>query len=114
MPDIGATLGRSEARQARAEQGPERVDRPTAGLAHDGFECGEAQLDGVEVGAVGREEAQRRADGFNGVAYAGDFVSGEIVRDDDVTKSSGGAVRGTWPHRVVASQKGEANTRAAA
>ncbi len=84
MPDIGATLGRSEARQARAEQGPERVDRPTAGLAHDGFEFGEAQLDGVEVGAVGRQEAQRRADGFNGVAHAVDFVSGEIVSDHDV------------------------------
>ena len=36
------------------------------------------------VGAVGREEAQRRADGFNGVAHAVDFVSGEIVGNHDV------------------------------
>ena len=84
MPNVVATLGGGEARQARAEQRPERVDRSTAGLAHDGFEFGEAQLDRVEVGAVGRQEAQRRAGRFNGLAYAGDFVSGEIVRDDDV------------------------------
>ena len=37
----------------------------TAGRADDGFECGEAELDRVEVGAVGRQEAQGRAGRFN-------------------------------------------------
>ncbi len=84
MTDVVATFGGGEARQTRPEERPERVDRSAAGLADDGLEFGEAQLDGVEVGAVGREEAQRRADGFNGVAHAVDFVSGEIVSDHDV------------------------------
>ena len=85
MPDVVATLGGGEARQARAEQRRERVDRSTAGLAHDGFEFGEAQLDRVEVGAVGRQEAQRRAGRFNSVAHAGDCVRGEIVGNHHVT-----------------------------
>ena len=84
MTDVVATFGGGEARQTLAEERPERVDRSAAGLADDGLELGEAQLDGVEVGAVGREEAQRRADGFNGVAHAVDFVSGEIVGNHDV------------------------------
>ena len=59
MMDSG--FGGGEARQTRTEERPERVDRAAAGFADDGFEFGEAQLDGVEVGTVGRQEAQRRA-----------------------------------------------------
>ena len=59
MPDAVATLGGSEVRETRTEEGPERVDRSTAGLADDGFEFGEAQLDGVEVGAVGCGRVRR-------------------------------------------------------
>ena len=89
MPDAVATLGGSEVRETRTEEGPERVDRSTAGLADDGFEFGEAQLDGVEVGAVGREEPQRRAGTFNGSLHAVDLVGGEIVRDHDVAGLQG-------------------------
>ena len=74
MTDVVATLGRGEARQTLAEEWPERVDRSTAGRADDGFEFGEAELDGVEVGTVGRQEAQRRAGRFNGGPHAGDLV----------------------------------------
>ena len=84
MTDVVATLGRGEARQTLAEERPERVDRSTAGRANDGFEFGEAELDGVEVGAVGRQEPQRRADRFNGGPHAVDRVGGEIVGDHDV------------------------------
>ena len=56
MTDVVATLGGGEARQTLAEEWPECVGRSTAGLANDGFECGEAQLDRGEVGAVGRQD----------------------------------------------------------
>ena len=59
------------------------IERP--GFADDGFEFGEAQLDGVEVGTVGRQEAQRRAGRFNSVAPAVDFVRGEVVGNHHVT-----------------------------
>ena len=68
MMDVVAAFGGGEARQTRTEERPERVDRAAAGFADDGFEFGEAQLDGVEVGTVGRQEAQRRAGRFKSVA----------------------------------------------
>ena len=52
------------------------IEQP--GFADDGFEFGEAQLDGVEVGTVGRQEAQRRAGRFNSVAHAVDFVAARL------------------------------------
>ena len=69
MTDVVATLGRREARQTRAEERPERV---------------EAQLDGVEVGTVRRQEPQRRAGAFDGRPHPVDLVRGEIVDDHDV------------------------------
>ena len=85
MMDVVAAFGGGEARQTRTEERPERVDRAAAGFADDGFEFGEAQLDGVEVGTVGRQEAQRRAGRFNSVAHAVDFVRGEVVGNHHVT-----------------------------
>ena len=85
MMDVVAAFGGGEARQTRTEERPERVERAAAGLADDSFECGEAQLDGVEVGTVGRQEAQRRAGRFTSVAHAVDFVRGEVVGNHHVT-----------------------------
>ena len=85
MMDVVAALGGGEARQTRTEERPERVDRAAAGFADDGFEFGEAQLDRVKVGTVGRQEAQRRAGRFNSVAHAVAFVRGEIVGNHHVT-----------------------------
>ena len=84
MTDVVATLGRGEAGQRGAEERPERLDRSTAGFTNDSFEFRKGQFDGVEVGAVGRQEAQRGADRFNRVAHPVDLVGGEIVRDHDV------------------------------
>ena len=85
MMDVVAAFGGGEARQTRTEERPERVERAAAGLADDSFEFGEAQLDGVEVGTVGRQEAQRRAGRFTSVAHAVDFVRGEVVGNHHVT-----------------------------
>ena len=60
MMDVVAAFGGGEARQTRTEERPERVDRAAAGFADDGFEFGEAQLDGVEVGTVGRQASRFR------------------------------------------------------
>ena len=84
MPDVVATLGGGKARQTRTQEGPERVDGATAGLTDNRFEFGEAELDGVEVGAVGRQEPQRRAGGCTGGLHPLDLVGREIVRDHDV------------------------------
>jgi hypothetical protein len=44
-----ATLGGREAREALAEKRPQRLEGAAARGAQDGFQCGEALLDRIEV-----------------------------------------------------------------
>ena len=90
MAEVVSALGGREAGEARAKQRPERVDGPTAGCTEDGFQLGEAELDGVEVGAIGRQEPQGCAGGFDRVAHPVDFVRGKVVRNDDIAGLEGG------------------------
>ena len=53
MAEVIAALGRREARDTLAQQRPERLDRPTARGAHEGFEFGETQFDRIEIGLYG-------------------------------------------------------------
>jgi len=53
-------------------------------VAHPVLELGEELLDGIEVGAVGRQEEQMRAGLADGAAGGLSLVAAEIVEDDDV------------------------------
>ncbi len=63
---------------------PEVVDGPCGGLLEKGLELGEGHLDGIEVGAVGRQETQLRSGRFDGLTDGDRFVRGQIVHDDDI------------------------------
>ena len=84
MTKVIAALGWRKARDTLAEQRPERLDRPTAGGADEGFELREAQFDRIEIRAVRREVSQRRAGGGDQPFDALDMMRGEVVSDDDV------------------------------
>ena len=47
---------RAEGFEDFAEASPCRVDATLVGLAQQGLEFGEHHLDGIEIGAVGRQE----------------------------------------------------------
>src|SRR5205807_2226273 len=49
-----------------------------------GFEFGEGLFDGVEIGAVGRQERQAAAAGFDALAHRGGLVHIELVHHDDL------------------------------
>jgi hypothetical protein len=51
------------------------------------FELGEDLFDGVQVGAVGRQEDQVRAPGSDGGAGGLALVAAEVVQDDHVAGS---------------------------
>ena len=68
-----------------ADEVPEAVHSPLADLSEHGLELGEGLFDGVEVGAVGREEAQGCACRLDPFAYRCPFVARQVVHDDDVT-----------------------------
>ena len=84
MPEIVPTFVGAEALETVAEQRPERLDGPAAGRADDGFQLGEAEFDGVEIGAVRRQIQEGRAGARNRGAHTGDLVDVEVVRDDEV------------------------------
>ena len=84
MPEVVLAFVGAKAWQAGSEQRPEGLDGPATGRADDGFQLREAELDGVEIGAVRRQIYEGRADAFNREANAGDFVDVEIVSDDHI------------------------------
>jgi hypothetical protein len=63
---------------------PQSADGTSGGLAQQGFELGEDLLDGIEIGAIGRQVEKMRADGLDRGAHGGALVGAEIVHDDDV------------------------------
>ena len=59
------------------------------GPAHPVLDLGEGLFDGIEVGAVGRQEPEPGAGGFDGVADGLGFVTSQVVHDDDVPRLQG-------------------------
>ena len=88
MGKVMAPFLRSEA----IEQGPSprRLDSAFGRLAQEGFELGEDLFNRVEIGRIGREEAEGGPGPFNGQPHSWAFVAAEIVQDDDVAGRQGG------------------------
>jgi hypothetical protein len=66
---------------------PDGGDGSSVGLAQQGLELGEHHLDGVEVGAIRRQEQQVRAGVTNGSPNRATFVAAKIVENDDVARA---------------------------
>jgi hypothetical protein len=67
----------------------ESVKSSGGGFAEGCFELGEGLFDWIEIGAVGRQVAKRRAGSLDRFFDAGDFVTGEIIHDDDIARAQG-------------------------
>ena len=89
MPKRVAAFVRAEVRQALAEERPERLGAATASGANEGLELREAELDGIEVRAVGWPVPEGGPGGLEGPLDAGDLVGPEGVGDDDVAGVQG-------------------------
>lgn len=74
MTKVVAALVGAEALQTFTEEQPEGLDGPIAGGADDRFQLREAELDGIEVGTVGREIPERGVGALDRAADAGDLV----------------------------------------
>lgn len=84
MAEIVATLGGGEPGHAVAEERPEALGRATARLAQDRLELGEAEFNGIEVGAIGRQVPELGAGGGDAVVDALDVMGRQIVGDHNV------------------------------
>ena len=68
---------------------PGGLDGAPCRLSQQGFKLGEELLDGIEVGAVRRQEEELGAGGTNGAAHGCRLMAAEVVDDDDVAGSEG-------------------------
>jgi hypothetical protein len=77
-------------RRVEAERDPHEVDDLVEGAwarrAQEGFQLGKRELDGIEVRAIRREEAEARPDPFDRGLDLGLFVDDEIVEDHHVAR----------------------------
>ena len=80
---------RLERRERFSDGFEERVKGPRCGLTQRGFQFCERLFDRIEVGAVGRQVARRRAGALDRLSDAGDFVGWQIVHHDDIALAQG-------------------------
>ena len=86
MADVIGTLRRREGTESGPHGRPQARHRAWGDSAQAGFEFGKDLLNGIEVGAVGGQVEQMRADGGNRAAHAPDFMTGQIVHNDAVAR----------------------------
>ena len=88
--NLGSTsLGRGEDVYGLGDGLPEFCDGAGGPALEVGLELGEGHLDRVEVGAVGRQEAQLGSGSANGVTDSSAAVGGEVVHHHDVAGLEG-------------------------
>src|SRR3954462_14379106 len=72
---------------AMASQSPSRVGSPvfrSACLSEQRLEFGESLLDGIEVGAVGRQINQIGSHALDRLPDPGHLVAGQVIHDDGI------------------------------
>ena len=83
---VGALLLREET-ERDGDEVTDLVECTGSGGAQKRFEFGEGLLNGIEVGAVGRQEPQEGPGLLDGRPHVGLLVGREVVEDDDIAGS---------------------------
>ena len=86
MPDKIAAFSRSEEAKRDGDQVADVVKGPGTRRPDERFQFCEGQFDRIEIRAVGRQEAEVGADGFDRRSHRGVFVDGEVVEDDHIAR----------------------------
>ena len=89
MSDVVPALGRREEGQRRSRERRDVVERARSRGPQERFQFRECHLDRIEVRAVGRQESEARAGGFDRGAHRRVFVDREIVEGHNIA----------WPER---------------
>ena len=86
MGKVVAAFGRAEAVQQRPEPPPGRLNGAFGRVAEQSFELSEDLFDRVEIGGVGRQEAEGGPRLLNGRPHGGPLVAAQIVHNDDIAR----------------------------
>ena len=87
MPDIIPALIRREEFERRSHEGDDVIEGAWSRGPEKRFQFGECLFDRIEIGTVGREKADLRADRFDRRAYVRLFVHREVIEHDHITGS---------------------------
>ena len=87
MSEVVTAFSVCESIEAVSNGGFELVHDSCGGTAEHGFEFGEGQFDGIQVGTVGRQINEARADLFDGLAHTSHFVSRQVIHDHRVPRT---------------------------
>ena len=90
MPDEIAAFGGREEAERDGDQIADVVKGPGTRGADEGFQFGEGELDRIEIRAVGWQEAELGADGFDRRTDRRLFVDSEIVEHDHIARAERG------------------------
>ena len=84
MPHEVATFSWGEECEREGDQIADLIEGARPRRAQKRFQFREGELNRIEIGTVGRQKPELRADGFDGAANLRLFVGGEIIEDDDI------------------------------
>ena len=86
MPDVVRALVRQEEAERRRHQLAYVLERAGAERSEEGLQFGKRLFDRIEVGAVGREKPQARADVFDRRPHLGLLVHGKIIEHHHIAR----------------------------
>ena len=89
MGEIVATFGGAEAVEQGAGPLPGRLNSPFGRVTEQRFELSEDLFNRVEIGGVGRQEAQRGPHPRKGRPHGRTLVAAQIVHNDDIARGEG-------------------------
>lgn len=84
VSDVVPTFGGREEGERGGDERGDVIKRAGPGGAEECFQLGEREFDGIEIGTVGRQESESRADAFNGGADFRLLVHRQVVEHDHV------------------------------
>ena len=87
MPDVVSALGNREEFERVTNERCDTIECSGSRRSEERLELGERLFDRIEVGTVGRQKPDLRADGFNRGADLRLFVDHEVIEDDDIAGS---------------------------
>ena len=90
VDEVVGTFLFAEGVEQRTDAFPRLLDGPGVGLTQQRFEFCEHLLDGVQIGAVRRQEDPSRTSGSDGVSNGLAFVAAEVVQHHDIARLEGG------------------------
>ena len=90
VSDVVPAFGRCEQGERTRDEFEDMVEAARTEGPQKGFELREGEFNGIEIGTVGRQKPQARADAFTGGLHLRLLVHREVIEHDDLARPQRG------------------------